>query len=1451
MKGLDEKLKQQMQNSGSIEINLDEYEMPLTKQDQMYDQAMQNGEKDLQKEGDQAQIEKNQVALDNKIEVIKENMPEPIPKEIIEKISVAKQLHRERKDIPDNLRSMIETASQWRKVSEQTSAPIKAIAEAFLQATTEEDAAMQLGFLYNACVNYLYLNDNKWFKSSKRKQEVRDMLTQIAEFSKDASTEYLDQLSKQIDNSKMAYNETDDVWKYISKFEQDIDANLSSGEEGETNLETELEKRKQATIESENAEDEVWAKYDGFASFVLGDSLTESRSAATTTTVPLKLSDKKYEGDDAADQQVNDLKQALEFVSQYKDPMSMSRKKLLLGAEGFRKAFLQCKEIDALCQKNGIALMEDEEELVKNYKAMYPYLETFIFTYMDLITAPGFISIQQKGIKIPEGDKLEPVMTVKELKLVGGRIDTPEELAAYDKLVEITKAWNLMRASNASTVEKNTAGYFEEVRNASKMSDEEVLKSQRHYDQMYEMNESYLIKRAKDDKDIISESWSNDIAKTIAVKLNVVRDNDPEENYQLFSDLRRVIKYLKGKDEEKAEQLVQKAKAIELVFDTIQSFDISEFSIKKGEKYYGKLDKRYARLALAVDVKRLLGDYDEILQHELFPADHDLRYKEADMADLVAKLDALNEMAKQFGVKPADNIELDANEVLEGYEVEKLDKIEDYDGAEKTSKKVLDKMDFAVEERLEKNREALISGAEEMMKERTEEEEKNLKRNLSISKEQDLTKEQKEANEKILTANVNKSIDAKIKFRTEIPLDIKKKVDYPTFEKLAEFAYFSGGEEMLKNLISEYAEGKKCKEKRSRQYIKHLDKEDHSKDINRENYAVLDIMSAELMKVDIGAFDISNDEAIARNAFELDKLAGAVEVYQKLVNEGGGDQYFEHLTQTRSDYLDLGGLMKVQLEKLVNLTRYYRVRKLLIEDEEYINENTDDIFEDVQDSDTFEMARLKQILAQSREYARNIRRMKNGKALELTSFEDTYTDEEFLRKLEAQRYSVAPRWMQEAFSLTEVKSENTETAASGCCTINKQEYNIYYNDAESRREGNGELFDHFQGLRKKYTGMSNNGSPMYKYGEDKYLGEIELGDNWSRLGGSMANALNFRRTNDEMKEMFDILRIQSTHEWNSIKEDPEAVAFYESAYKEKAMMYVSMTYSNVKRVANSIGLKTLFMHPIDLNMQITNRLRMQIMGAVNSGNIEMKENKPRVEKLFNENNKDGKYDFDAKELWELSGLTDMIAWKAVNAGQPLNKIIESGKDGVVYKGASNKEIRKLIFGDENIDDTAKKESDEFRKKYGKDSLEGRSAVSDFYLHKHPEIFKAETYMKKTKNGEFVLGRGLQQCTRMMMNVSSMGDIINIMDKKKLNQLNPKEMEIYKKSVKDRGLPMNFSPDDPYGMESFEKGYKNFIKKDKNGKVQYRDLVTEPAWDSATGKVFTKDELNNDDDDDDD
>ena len=52
----------------------------------------------------------------------------------------------------------------------------------------------------------------------------------------------------------------------------------------------------------------------------------------------------------------------------------------------------------------------------------------------------------------------------------------------------------------------------------------------------------------------------------------------------------------------------------------------------------------------------------------------------------------------------------------------------------------------------------------------------------------------------------------------------------------------------------------------------------------------------------------------------------------------------------------------------------------------------------------------------------------------------------------------------------------------------------------------------------------------------------------------------------------DILTIQKRSEGEEIKKDPEALAFYESAFKEMTMQYLEALYANVKDILQAFNL---------------------------------------------------------------------------------------------------------------------------------------------------------------------------------------------------------------------------------------------------------------------------------------
>lgn len=47
-------------------------------------------------------------------------------------------------------------------------------------------------------------------------------------------------------------------------------------------------------------------------------------------------------------------------------------------------------------------------------------------------------------------------------------------------------------------------------------------------------------------------------------------------------------------------------------------------------------------------------------------------------------------------------------------------------------------------------------------------------------------------------------------------------------------------------------------------------------------------MTVQILKIDASNFDISSDEAIAKNAVQLERMAHGIEAYRKMLDKFGG-----------------------------------------------------------------------------------------------------------------------------------------------------------------------------------------------------------------------------------------------------------------------------------------------------------------------------------------------------------------------------------------------------------------------------------------------------------------------------------------------------------------------------------------------------------------------------------
>jgi hypothetical protein len=433
-----------------------------------------------------------------------------------------------------------------------------------------------------------------------------------------------------------------------------------------------------------------------------------------------------------------------------------------------------------------------------------------------------------------------------------------------------------------------------------------------------------------------------------------------------------------------------------------------------------------------------------------------------------------------------------------------------------------------------------------------------------------------------------------------------------------------------------------------------------------------------------------------------------------------------------------------------------------------------------------------------------------------------------LLKLEDQRYSVAPKWLKESLSLTNLKDHNEDPRAHFAAALMRGNANELAHEYEVEKEGRQELNNFY---RKEFPKMLKSGvhgaSPTFVGGKDKYLESIDVSDNWSRSYLGFVNCSSYRKSTMEMKEMLTTLKIQDSIEWDKIKDDPEAVAFYESAFKEMAMREIAGVFANVKRVANSVGYKILLMHPADLAMQVTTKLRIELMGAVMACNIDEGEKSLNdLRKLFGENNNEGRYDFDVDEFHELGALTGEASWKACNNGrvfhQLLNGTFENSMDEIDIN-EDIKDIQEKIFGDRDVE---KKQRAEHQEAIKKDPINKKYYDGEYYMAMHPEFYTMKNMLAKTSNGKYIFGNEMESNVKSYLSEPNLLLLRRMMKNKRVKQPDPEEIKAYEKSLQDRNMPKLVRENDPWGIKGYFNQYEDYIKKDKTGAPVIDDMTGE-------------------------
>ena len=646
-----------------------------------------------------------------------------------------------------------------------------------------------------------------------------------------------------------------------------------------------------------------------------------------------------------------------------------------------------------------------------------------------------------------------------------------------------------------------------------------------------------------------------------------------------------------------------------------------------------------------------------------------------------------------------------------------------------------------------------------------------------VVEEKDRRLREKQGRRKLVSTAANELTDQRIKARYDVDIDIKKKMDFGTFEQLSAFSAYMDKDE-FKRITRTYGEGVS----RERTYDKDNAESVKEREKTREEnlYPAMDVLTDVIMKMDPGSFDVSNDMAISRNARELEKMSQAVKSYESLLDKN--QDYLTHMLSKKvsadSD-VTFGDRILKKLEELSAISNYYKLRKIIMEDDLYVTLADEEISMEEEAGDNIRMKNLKKNLRLSyyagvhmQQVFNNVTilpetfKTKDAKAAVVTGRRMDYAVADILEKNPSLSRADAYKQYQK-----ELKAQNQaveKTAREQLLFAPKEQYDLLTLDASKQKktpacgEYGGHLFHtvnkgmntedmvkHAGKLKlrsryldmKKKTGSKTWGeSPKFMGGKDDYLQDVELSDNWDRLDMAYSTEYAYKKTDDEVMEMIDLLSIQKdTKKWNEIQNDPEAVAYYESAFKEMAMKNFEAIYGSVVRAGETIGMTALFMHPIDLIQQATMDLKLLLLPAAVVTNITAGNNPELIKKLFAENDPDGNFVFDLDDMLLMGGGMASINFKVVSASemfQGLTGKSEAATSTEMFGYNANKAME-TEFNEylESLKETGK--NDEV-KKLSKYTIEEKA---DWYAARHPELFSVKNLLRK-KDGEFIFRNDL-------------------------------------------------------------------------------------------------------------
>lgn len=387
---------------------------------------------------------------------------------------------------------------------------------------------------------------------------------------------------------------------------------------------------------------------------------------------------------------------------------------------------------------------------------------------------------------------------------------------------------------------------------------------------------------------------------------------------------------------------------------------------------------------------------------------------------------------------------------------------------------------------------------------------------------------------------------------------------------------------------------------------------------------VLDLLTSHMLDISMDKYKDLSDKKILENISSFESMSMEVESYNKLLK--GNPKYVESLKgQKTEDGKSQYDVLMQKIDVLKAVSDYYRIRKLILTDSEYIN-NPENISGEIAENDCQATVRLKEMLRASYYLAERINKLSGEEPDEdqpkLTEgvsertrytnkkidkiFSSTHTiDGETIEKpeglidaeisqfiLEMETKSLSSSKFAERNGLSfknppnEVMSKSAMAYAFG--TEEMKNMCIF----EFMQENGQEFIKNRKEIQNNYFADKNEGDSFNAHlpGAKKYttINGFDIMDNVARNTERLVYfSKEMGMTEQEAKEWYLNICLSKTKFYKEHKDDEKSMDYMEDAFADAAMESLIRHNAAMERLAEMVGQDIFLMHPADLMARIT------------------------------------------------------------------------------------------------------------------------------------------------------------------------------------------------------------------------------------------------------------------------